>query len=99
MKSLCVAARIEWFRARAEKDRHNENVNQLHADFRHTITAYSKMSVLWTAASNRPELSRGARAYAHQKAAMFKEMESTSAAMYKKTRRDPKGEKLDYSLV
>ncbi|THH17939.1 hypothetical protein EUX98_g9037 [Antrodiella citrinella] len=92
-------SRVDWFRARAEKDRHDENVNKLHADFRHTIKAYRSMARLWTVAGERTDTSRGAQAFAHQKAAMFLRMAQECEEEYVESRRDKlDGEKLDYSL-
>ncbi|KAH9929425.1 uncharacterized protein B0H18DRAFT_832381, partial [Fomitopsis serialis] len=90
--------RVQWFRARAEKARVNEEINKLHAEFKRTTLGFRNMSAAWEAVSLKDGMSPGARAYAKRKTAMFKQMSTNSAAAFAATRRDP-GEKWDYSFV
>ncbi|OCH85160.1 hypothetical protein OBBRIDRAFT_692560, partial [Obba rivulosa] len=72
------AERVEWFRARAEKERYDEEVNILHAEFRRTIKSFMKMSEVWEAAARKSDRSPGAKAYAKQKSFMFKRMQDVA---------------------
>lgn len=84
LMDILLASRVEWFRARADKHRHDENVNRVHSDFECTIIGYEAFSILWGAAgeithSTSPdgsslEWSRGKRAFAKQQSAMWMEM-------------------------
>ncbi|KAH9932518.1 uncharacterized protein B0H18DRAFT_860635, partial [Fomitopsis serialis] len=80
--------RVQWFRARAEKDRANEEVNKLHAEFKRTILGFKNMSNAWQAVSTKPELSEGARVYARKKADMFSKLSLQCANQFASTRRD-----------
>ncbi|KAH9907106.1 uncharacterized protein B0H18DRAFT_849414, partial [Fomitopsis serialis] len=80
--------RVQWFRARAEKDRANEEVNKLHAEFKRTILGFKSMSNAWEAVSTKTDLSEGARVYARKKADMFSKLSLQCANHFASTRKD-----------
>ncbi|TFY63889.1 hypothetical protein EVJ58_g2973, partial [Rhodofomes roseus] len=87
--------RVQWFRAKAEMTRANEEVNKLHAEFKRTILGFKNMSKAWEAVSAK-DLSRGAQVYARKKADMFSKMSLQCANAFASTRRDYQ-EKWDYA--
>ncbi|TFY52044.1 hypothetical protein EVJ58_g10233 [Rhodofomes roseus] len=90
--------RVQWFRAKAEMTRANEEVNKLHAEFKRTILGFKNMSNAWEAVSTQQMLSRGAQAYARKKADIFSKMSLQCANAFASTRRDHE-EKWDYAKV
>ncbi|KAH9830166.1 uncharacterized protein C8Q71DRAFT_717239 [Rhodofomes roseus] len=94
----CAVDRVQWFRAKAEMTRANEEVNKLHAEFKRTILGFKNMSKAWEAVSTKKDLSRGAQVYAWKKADMFSKMSLQCANAFASTRRDHE-EKWDYAKV
>lgn len=90
--------RVQWFRARADLARVNEEINKLHAEFKRLVLGFSNMSRAWQACAMNPLLSVGARAYALKKGDMFATLSKQSASVFATTRRDHT-EKWDYSTV
>ncbi|KAH9924500.1 uncharacterized protein B0H18DRAFT_877822 [Fomitopsis serialis] len=90
--------RVQWFRARAEVKRVNEEINKLHAEFKRTILGFKNMSRAWEQVSAKAGLSDGARAYALRKVNMFNKLSVQCADVFGTTRKDA-AEKWDYSIV
>ncbi|KAJ7776208.1 hypothetical protein B0H16DRAFT_1302413 [Mycena metata] len=64
--------RVQWFRAQAEMQRWQEQWEQKLVELLRTIRSFSRMQLVWNQLANaQPEDRSGARAYAHQKAAMY----------------------------
>ncbi|KAH9852423.1 hypothetical protein C2E23DRAFT_730646 [Lenzites betulinus] len=76
---------VQWFRAKAEKDRANEAVNRLCAEFRRTTLGYRAYSQLWRASA----VTRvgGERAYALKIAVMWEQMAKRCENEYDRARR------------
>ncbi|KAH9928328.1 uncharacterized protein B0H18DRAFT_857014, partial [Fomitopsis serialis] len=85
---LEVVDRVQWFRARAEMERANEEVNKLHAEFKRTILGFKNMSNAWESVSTKATLSEGARVYARKKADMFSKLSLQCASTFASTRKD-----------
>ena len=90
--------RIQWFRARADMWRVQEEVNKLHAEFKRAILGFKNMALSWEVVAGKTVLSEGARAYARRKANMFEKLSTQCADVFAKTRKDLE-EKWDYSKV
>ncbi|KAH9902475.1 hypothetical protein C8Q73DRAFT_634352 [Cubamyces lactineus] len=81
-----IAADVaQWYRAKAEKDRADEAVNRICADFRRTIKGYGAYARLWRDAAARSD--GGKRAYALKTAAMWEGMKERCARQYEASRR------------
>ncbi|EPS99917.1 hypothetical protein FOMPIDRAFT_15395, partial [Fomitopsis schrenkii] len=74
--------RVQWFRARADLARVNEEINKLHAEFKRLVLGFSNMSRAWQACAMNPLLSVGARAYALKKGDMFATLSKQSASVF-----------------
>ncbi|KAH9836458.1 uncharacterized protein C8Q71DRAFT_707931, partial [Rhodofomes roseus] len=98
LEAMFAVDRVQWFRAKAEMTRANEEVNKLHAEFKRTILGFKNMSNAWEAVSTQQMLSRGAQAYARKKADIFSKMSLQCANAFASTRRDHE-EKWDYAKV
>jgi hypothetical protein len=69
--------RVQWFRAEAEMQRWQEQVEQKLAELLRTIRSFSKMKETWTDLSLRQDSHFPGRiAYAKEKASMYEMMES-----------------------
>ena len=69
--------RVQWFRAEAEMQRWQEQVEQKLAELLRTIRSFDKMSKTWTALSlTQPSNLPGHIAYAKKKASMYEKMGS-----------------------
>ncbi|KAL6298965.1 hypothetical protein BKA93DRAFT_830299 [Sparassis latifolia] len=90
---------VEWFCARADKHRHDEEVNKLHKEFRRTIHAWRRMDGAWRNVGEKEGMERGARAYAMKKARMYGRKAAECEVTFSKARKDVDGEKLDYSQL
>ena len=90
--------RVQWFRARAEVQRVNEEINKLHAEFKRTILGFKNMSKAWQNVSAKTGLSGGARAYALKKTDMFSTLSEQCTVVFASTRKDH-DEKWDYAGV
>ncbi|TFY54299.1 hypothetical protein EVJ58_g8946 [Rhodofomes roseus] len=90
--------RVQWFRARADLSRVNEEVNKLHAEFKRSILGYKNLSLSWESVAKHSALSEGARVYARKKAAMFNKLSEQCAQVFAKSRRDPE-DKWDYTVT
>lgn len=78
--------RVRWFRLRANRDRHIEEVNILKADLKRTIKSHQKFVELWRkavsdSASSREE--RGRNSYAVQTAVMHERMAAYATEMFR----------------
>lgn len=71
---ICLGDRVQWFRAEAEMQRWQEELEIKQAEFLRCIRSFGRMKEIWTALSNRAT-SIGLVAYAKQKAAMYSKME------------------------
>ncbi|KAH9856761.1 hypothetical protein C2E23DRAFT_721496 [Lenzites betulinus] len=89
---------VQWFRAKAEKDRADEAVNRLCAEFRRTSMGYRAYAALWSAAGDVRQ--GGERAYAKKTAAMWTQMATACDRTYDASRRaDTPAERLDHTRV
>ena len=95
---LFTVDRVQWFRARADLARVNEEINKLHAEFKRLILGFSNMSRAWQVTAANPLLSRGSQAYALKKASMFNALSQQCASVFAAARRDHT-EQWDYSKV
>nr|GAT45633.1 predicted protein [Mycena chlorophos] len=72
--------RVQWFRARASRDRMDEELEILEAEFSRSIRSFSKMRDVWTAMAEQKNLvpdnpdELGWRAYAFRQAAMYERL-------------------------
>ncbi|EIW59005.1 uncharacterized protein TRAVEDRAFT_123934, partial [Trametes versicolor FP-101664 SS1] len=90
----------QWQRTRAEKTRHNEAVNILCAEFRHSVRGFDSLRKGWENAAGCTGLSLGHKAYAHQQAQMYLWMRDECKAEYDAARQGgTDGEQLDYTMV
>ncbi|KAI0652690.1 hypothetical protein C8Q79DRAFT_896703 [Trametes meyenii] len=76
---------VQWFRAKAEKDRADEAVNRVCAEFRRTEAGYRAYAALWCKAAESCE--QGERAYALKTAHMWEEMACECEKVYDACRR------------
>lgn len=89
---------VQWFRAKAAKDRADEAVNKLWAEFRRTCMGYGAYAEVWRAAAMGCE--GGERAYAHKTAAMWDHMKKACEVEYDAARKDGKADQvLDHTRV
>lgn len=89
---------MQWFRAKAAKDRADEAVNKLCAEFRRTCMGYGAYAELWRTAATRCE--GGERAYAYKTAAMWERMKKACGVEYDAARKEGvAGELLDHTRV
>ena len=77
--------RVRWFRLRANRDRHIEEVHILKADMKRTIKSHQKFVEIWRSAvtkstTNREQ--RGRNAYAIQTAIMHEQMARYASEMF-----------------
>ncbi|KAL6297898.1 hypothetical protein BKA93DRAFT_754583 [Sparassis latifolia] len=91
--------RVEWFRTRADKHRHDEEVNKLHEEFQRMIHAWRRMNGAWRNVGEKEGMERGAQAYAMKKARMYGRKAAECEVTFSKARKDVDGEKLDYSQL
>lgn len=75
--------RVQWFRAEAEMERWQEEVEIKQADFIRCINYFGKMSDVWMSLQG-SITSPGKIAYAKKKSAMFKEMELSARHLFAK---------------
>ena len=86
MADLTTEDVAQWFRAKAEKDRADEAVNRVCADFRRTIKGYGAYAQLWRQAA--VHFDGGKRAYAFKTADMWESMRERCVKQYEASRRD-----------
>ncbi|KAH9850836.1 hypothetical protein C2E23DRAFT_869779 [Lenzites betulinus] len=87
---------VQWFRAKADKDRADEAVNRLCAEFRRTSMGYKAYATLWSAAGDSRK--GGERAYAKKTAAMWTRMAAACDKAYDSARRaDAPPDRLDHT--
>ena len=97
--TFCYAVdRVQWFRARADLTRVQEEINKLHAEFKRACLGFEALAAAWEGRTEGPGLSHGARAYAKKKADMYRRLGGQCAAAFAKVRKDPE-EKWDYCSV
>ncbi|KAH9894233.1 hypothetical protein C8Q73DRAFT_631531, partial [Cubamyces lactineus] len=105
---ICVLADVvQWFRAKASKDRADggdpglvadEAVNKICADFRRTCLGFSAYADLWCQAAARSQ--GGERAYASKTAAMWSRMQRQCQEHYDRSRKaGVPAEQLDQTRV
>jgi hypothetical protein len=63
--------RVKWFRERANRDRHREEVEILEADFERTALSHSRMAEVWDQLAESCIEKLGASAYAKKKVGMY----------------------------
>ncbi|KAK7005504.1 CxC2 domain-containing protein, partial [Favolaschia claudopus] len=69
--------RVQWFRAEADMQRWQEQIEQKLAELSRTRRSFKKMESVWTElATSQPSDRPGAAAYARQKAAMYQKRSS-----------------------
>ncbi|KAK1230542.1 hypothetical protein PQX77_006367 [Marasmius sp. AFHP31] len=73
--------RVQWFHARAERDRWQEHLEKLEADFRNCIRHFAKMKTVWDVAAVSAE-SFGHQAYARRQGRMFKRFQTDAETMF-----------------
>ena len=79
---------VKWFRERANRDRHHEEMETVEVDFERTIILHTRMAEVWTKMANRcTEDPRGA-AYARKKVVMYTNFSNEAQKMYSKARAD-----------
>ncbi|TDL22683.1 hypothetical protein BD410DRAFT_803124, partial [Rickenella mellea] len=66
-----LVQRVKWFRARADKERSEEEVNILHEEFQRTMRSFSRMSEHWKTLGQDTKHSAGKRAYALGRSWMY----------------------------
>ncbi|TDL14299.1 hypothetical protein BD410DRAFT_734297, partial [Rickenella mellea] len=66
--------RVQWFRAMADKDRWQEEVEILEAEFGRCVRSFRRMAAVWGDLA-RPQTKKGYAAYAWRQASMFGRME------------------------
>ncbi len=89
---------VQWFRAKAAKDRADEAVNKLCAEFRRTCMGYGAYADVWRTAAI--WCKGGERAYAHKTAAMWVQMKKACEVEYDTAQKDGiAGELLDHTRV
>jgi hypothetical protein len=75
---------VKWFRERAERDRFQEEVQILEAEFERTITSHGRMAEVWSELASRCSESKpGAAAYAHKKVGMYHQLQCDCKLAYK----------------
>ncbi|KAH9858372.1 hypothetical protein C2E23DRAFT_719354 [Lenzites betulinus] len=82
---MCYMDIVQWFRAKAEKDRADEAVNRLCAEFRRTALGFETYASMWRQSAD--SQARGARAYAYKTAAMWSSMARACTRSYDSARR------------
>ncbi|KAI0362920.1 hypothetical protein BV20DRAFT_959341 [Pilatotrama ljubarskyi] len=82
-----VAEMVQWFRARAAKDRADEAVNKICAEFRRTCQGYGAYARLWQQAAQEESRPAGERAYAYKTGAMWARMHKLCEEQYDASRR------------
>ncbi|KAI0348920.1 hypothetical protein OH77DRAFT_357638 [Trametes cingulata] len=78
---------VQWFRARAAKDRADEAVNKICAEFRRTSIGYAAYADLWRQAAQTSGRPAGEKAYALKTAAMWERMRNQCDEHYDGSRR------------
>ncbi|KAI0360939.1 hypothetical protein OH77DRAFT_1393310 [Trametes cingulata] len=78
---------VQWFRAKAAKDRADEAVNKICAEFRRTSVGYGAYAALWRQAAETNGRPSGERAYALKTAAMWDRMQRLCDEHYNSSRR------------
>lgn len=73
IKILDAVDRVQWFRARADMERWQEEVEILEEELWRMVRGCQRMDVVWTKMAEKCEKA-GYKAYALQKAFMFKRM-------------------------
>lgn len=72
---------VKWFRDRADRNRHQEEVKILEAEFGRTIVSHRRMAKVWGELAGRSKL--GAAAYAHKKVEMYRKLQNDCETAYK----------------
>lgn len=73
--------RVKWFRDQAERDRFQEEVEILEAEFERTIKSHGRMAEVWTELAGHCS-NLGAAAYAHKKVAMYSQLQNDCKSAY-----------------
>lgn len=89
---------VQWFRAKAGKERADEAVNKICAEFRRTAMAYGRYSEMWQRGAS--SATGGERAYALKTAAMWARMQRQCTEEYDGARREGvPPDRLDHTRV
>ena len=70
----CIAARVQWHRARADMERWQEELAFVAQEFRRAIQGFNKMETVWTALAHEHAEDPGKKAYALKVANMYDQM-------------------------
>ncbi|KAJ7290778.1 hypothetical protein C8J57DRAFT_1612056 [Mycena rebaudengoi] len=76
------ASRVQWFRARADMQHFQEEVEILAQEFRNATCGFTRMNEVWTCLATDAKSSHGAVAYAMEKASMFSRMAEECRAAF-----------------
>ena len=74
---MSLDSRVKWFRARADRDRWQEDVEILEEELKRIQRGFTAYSDLWTQVASQE--SEGKAAYAYRKAAMYRVMAANAA--------------------
>jgi hypothetical protein len=74
LRLVTIADRVQWFRARAQAQRWEEEVEILEEEFRRTIRSFERMAEVWRLLAKAPDMATGYSAYAFKHTQMFSEM-------------------------
>ncbi|KAF8520555.1 hypothetical protein JB92DRAFT_2786172 [Gautieria morchelliformis] len=80
---------VQWFRARAHRDRWREEVEILEEEFRRTYRSFTRMCEVWkvlAAGCDHSHAGVGRRAYAHEQADMYEGMAAECQQKYEKAK-------------
>lgn len=84
-----IGDRVQWFRAEAEKQRWQEELERKQAEFMRCIRAFARMADVWTHVAKAKPESAGQVAYARRQAAMWARMESECRARFEEAGYSP----------
>lgn len=76
-----IVDRVKWFHDRAERDRFQEEVEILEAEFERTTISHGRMAEVWTELAgccSKP----GAAAYAYKKVSMYNKLQNDCQLAY-----------------
>ncbi|TFK79315.1 hypothetical protein K466DRAFT_505751 [Polyporus arcularius HHB13444] len=89
-----------WHRTRMQKTQADTFVNYTCGDFRHAYAGYDTLRNCWLEVAQREGIAPGARAYAHQQAAMYATMRDEIRLAFDKVRKPGVDrEQMDHTMV
>lgn len=80
-----VVKRVHFLRARALRNRWNEEYILLNYEMEWTVRFFQKKSEYWKSGADTEDISSGAKAYARRREAQWKEMAVNSDRIFKST--------------